>query len=415
MRKTLEIITTSLSLAIKELRNNKLRTFLSLFGVTIGIFCIIGVLATLNSLEQNIQNDVKALGTNTIYIDKWDYSGGSDYPWWKYQKRPAPKYEEMELIRKKTSAASNIAMYMSTNRTLNYGDDALDNVNIFGVTEEFDKIQNFEIQYGRYFAQMEYDQGSPAAVIGWENAEKLFENPERALGKEVEFRNRKVVIIGVIKKKGASMVGGFQYDQCLITPYDYFRRVFEERYSNPVIMVQGKDKVTSDALKDELKGSMRAIRRLGPLEEDDFSLNAISDFSNAVSSLFASINLGGWLIGLLSLIVGAFGIANIMFVTVRERTPIIGLKKAIGAKRRIIMWEFLMESAFICIIGGLLGLMLVFVLTQILSSAFNFPIYISVGIIGLSLGICIFIGMVAGIIPASIAAKMDPVVAIRSK
>jgi putative ABC transport system permease protein len=160
---------------------------------------------------------------------------------------------------------------------------------------------------------------------------------------------------------------------------------------------------------------MRSIHRLGPIEEDDFALNAISDFSKAVSSLFGSINLGGWMIGLLSLIVGAFGIANIMFVTVRERTPIIGLKKAIGAKKRTILIEFLLESALICIIGGLIGIVLVVVLAQILSSAFNFPIFVSPNILALAIAICVSIGVLAGIIPAMIAAKMDPVVAIRSK
>jgi putative ABC transport system permease protein len=159
---------------------------------------------------------------------------------------------------------------------------------------------------------------------------------------------------------------------------------------------------------------MRSIRKLSPREVDDFSLNQISGFSDRVSSLFSNINLGGWAIGILSLVVGAFGIANIMFVTVKERTPMIGLKKAIGAKRRSILSEFLLEAATICVLGGLMGLILVFILTVILTNVFNFPVYISAGILSLAISICIVIGILSGIIPALIAARMDPVVAIRS-
>jgi putative ABC transport system permease protein len=191
--------------------------------------------------------------------------------------------------------------------------------------------------------------------------------------------------------------------------------LFNERWNNPKIIVKGPENMSSDALKDELKGAMRSIRRLGPVEDDDISLNAISDFSKSASSLFANVNLGGWMIGLLSLIVGAFGIANIMFVTVRERTPIIGLKKAIGAKKRTILMEFLLESAMICIIGGLIGIILVVIMAQLLTSVFDFPVFVSGNILTLAITICVSIGILAGIIPAMIAARMDPVVAIRSK
>jgi len=413
MRKTLEIIGNSFRLALLELKNNKLRTTLSLLGVTFGIFCIIGVLSTVTSLEKNIQDDVKALGSNTIYIDKWDYSGGPDYPWWKYMKRPEPKYEEMRFIKEKSAAVGHIAFNVNTQFNMEYNNDMLEGVYYYGISEDFINIQPFEIAFGRYFNQMDFDYGSSNIVIGYENAEKLFGKPEIALGKEVKLKNRKATIIGVIKKQGKSMIGGWDFDRSLLLPYRFFKQMYEERYSNPVIMVQGKDNVSVEALKDELKGTMRAIRKLGPRQEDDFTLNAVSDFSKAVSGFFGSVTLGGWFIGFLSLVVGAFSIANIMFVTVRERTSVIGLKKAIGAKRRTILAEFLLESSFICILGGMIGLILVFALTKFLSGAFEFPVFISPGILGLAVGICLLIGILAGIIPASIAARMDPVVAIR--
>ncbi|MDX2045516.1 MAG: ABC transporter permease, partial [Chitinophagaceae bacterium] len=332
-----------------------------------------------------------------------------------YVKRPEPKYEEMRFIRDKSKAVMHIAYNLSTQFNVEFENDQLQGVNYYGVSEGFHDIQPFEIAYGRYLNLMEFDHGTPSIIMGYENAEKLFGKPEKAVGKEVKLKNRNAVIAGVIKKQGKSLIGGWEFDRCIIMPHRFFKQMYEERYNNPVIMVQGNEHVTTEALKDELKGAMRSLRRLGPKEEDNFSLNAVSDFSKAVSGFFGSVNIGGWFIGFLSLVVGTFSIANIMFVTVRERTPIIGLKKAIGAKKRTILAEFLLESSFICLLGGLIGLILVFTLTKFLSAAFNFPVFISIGILSLAITICIIIGILAGIIPASIAARMDPVVAIRSK
>jgi putative ABC transport system permease protein len=416
MKKTLQILVSTIKLAIGEIRKNKLRTFLSLFGVTIGIFCIIGVITTVKSLEKNVQDGVKALGSNTIYIDKWDYSGGADYPWWKYVNRPTPRIQETEILRDKVRADIKVVYNFSTQSFIEYNDNKLDNINYHGVTADFPDIQPLEIAYGRYLNPMEFDYGTPSILIGYDNAEKLFGNPEKAVGAEVQLRARKARIVGVIKKQGKSFIGGWEFDNSILLSYKFMKQqMFDERFNNPKIIVMGPEGMSSEALKDELRGAMRSIRRLGPTQDDDFALNAISDFSKAVTNLFGSINLGGWLIGFLSLVVGAFGIANIMFVTVRERTPFIGLKKAIGAKKKTILMEFLLESAFICIIGGLIGLMLVIILSGILSSAFNFSVSVSPDIMGLALGICVFIGVMAGIIPAIIAARMDPVVAIRSK
>lgn len=416
MRKTLEILVTTLKLALQELAKNKLRTFLSLFGVTIGIFCIIGVLSTVNSLEKNIQDGIKTLGSNTIYIDKWDYKGGAEYPWWKYVNRPSPKVTETKLIRDKLGVDINIVFNFTTNSFISYENVKLDGIGYHGITEEFDRIQPIEILYGRYLTPADFEYGTNNIVIGYDNAEKLFGSPEKAIGKLVDLRKKKATVIGVMKKQGKSFVEGWNFDQSIVLSYKFMHQMlFNERFNNPKIIVKGPENMNTEALRDELRGAMRSIRRLGPTEEDDFTLNAISDISNRVSSLFANVNLGGWLIGLLSLIVGAFGIANIMFVTVRERTPVIGLKKAIGAKKRTILMEFLLESALICIIGGLIGVLLVLLMAQLLTSIFSFQVYVSFQILTLAIAICISIGVLAGIIPAMIAARMDPVVAIRSK
>jgi len=399
---------------MQELMVNKLRTSLSLIGISFGIFCIIGVLATVNSLEMNIQNQIKSLGTNTIYIDKWQYfTSGADYPWWKFVNRPSPEFSEVSLIKQRSQLASNVAFIINDNVNVEYESYALQGVTMYGVSEEENDIQPISMAYGRFISGAEFASGSPVVLMGYTNAEDLFGSANIALGKTVDVKNHKAVIIGVIKKMGKSMVG-WDYDQCIITPYRFAREIVNEKYSSPKIIVKGKDNVSSAELADELEGVMRSVRKLSPKEEDNFSLNQISGASERVSSLFSSINIGGWAIGILSLVVGAFGIANIMFVTVKERTPIIGLKKAIGAKKRSILSEFLLESAIICVLGGMIGLILVYILTVILSGVFSFPVYISAGILTLAISICIIIGILSGIIPALTASRLDPVVAIRS-
>ena len=404
-------------MTLQEFWKNKLRTALSLSGIAFGIFCIIGVLAVVNSLEQNIQNEVKSLGTNTIYVDKWDYSAGSgtDYPWWKFVNRPSPKFQEVLYIRERAVNARFVAFRIKVVSNIEYKNNSLSNVNIYGISEDFNKIQPIEMKVGRYLSDAEFDRGSNSAVIGHSVAEKLFGTPEMAIGKDISTNGKKNRIIGVIKKQGKQMIGGWDFDQSMVLPYKFARNFMNEQKADPLIMVQGQDNVSSKSLKDDLTGTMRAIHKLSPTKEDDFSLNDINDFSDAVSSLFSGLNLGGWAIAGLSLIVGMFGVANIMFVSVKERTSQIGLKKAVGAKRRVILTEFLLESAFLCIIGGLIGLLFVFGLTQILSKALDFPVFISVTYMMLAILICIIVGIAAGFIPALQAAKMDPVVAIRSK
>jgi len=416
MRRFIEIIWSSLKMALQEFRSNKLRTFLSLFGVTIGIFCIISVLSTVNSLEMKVQTDLKALGNNTIYIDKWVYAGNDDSPWWKYMKRPYPKYEEMRALKQKVPSAANVAYVLDMSSTVDYGTDQLTGVTYYGYSEDFPNIQKVDIIQGRTLLQSDYDQNVNAILMGFEVAEKLFGNATKAVGKLVTLKGgHAATIVGLIKKQGKSMIGGWEFDNSIHMVRGKFKEMNPEEWSSPKIMVQARPGVSTAAVLDELEGAMRSLRKLKPTEEDNFALNDMNAFSGFADTIFGNVNKGGWAIAALSLIVGMFGVANIMFVTVRERTSQIGLKKAIGAKRSTILTEFLLESAFLCILGGLIGLILVFILTKIASSMIGFPLFISVDIMLLAIGICILVGVLAGIIPASIAAKMNPVVAIRSK
>lgn len=414
MSASLNIIFNSLRLTFQELRVNKLRTALSLTGVAFGIFCIIGVLATVNSLERNIQNEVKSLGSNTIYIDKWEYSGGPDKPWWKYRARPVMKYNEAGMIKQLSSLLDDNAFLMRAGGNVSYGSSVLNSISVYGIVESQIKIQPLFFSNGRYLSSVEFANGTNNCIIGNTIAEELFGTPERAIGKQLELNGKRINIVGTIKKEGKNFIS-WDYDNCVMLPYNFCRTMYNEQNANPVIIAKGKEGVSADALSDELKGIMRQLRRLSPTQEDNFSLNSVEAFSKAISASFVTINIVGSVIGGISLIVGMFGIANIMFVTVKERTSIIGLKKAIGAKKGSILFEFLMEAALLCVIGGAFGLLFVWLLSFVLTNAFKFPVFISIPMLVSSIILCIVVGILAGIIPARRAAKMDPVVAIRSK
>lgn len=414
MLTSLSILQNAIRLTLQELKVNKLRSALSLTGVAFGIFCIIGVLTTVNSLEQNIQNEVKSLGTNTIYIDKWDYSGGGpNRPMWKYRARPIMKNEEAAFIKQRSSLTASVTYLMQTMATISFGDNAIENAPVYCINEDQIAIQPIQFAEGRYFSKSEFTNGVNNCIIGYTNAEDLFGSSERAMGKQLEVKGKKLTIIGVIKKEGKSFIG-WDYDKCIMINNKFAKQIFDPEAANPILIVKGKEGVVTEALYQELKGIMRQIRRLSPLQEDNFTLNTVEAFSKAISNSFVTIDIVGAIIGGISLIVGMFGIANIMFVTVKERTSIIGLKKAIGAKRKTILMEFLLEAAILCIFGGAIGIFLVYLLTLVLSGPLDFPVYLSWTMIVSTFIICLLVGIIAGIIPASRAAKMDPVKAIRS-
>lgn len=415
MFRFIEIVWSSFKMAIGEFRSNKLRTFLSLFGITVGIFCIIGVLATVDSLKYNIKQSVSSLGANTIYIQKRPWGSGGRDEWWKYNNRPSPRYQESLLLKSRVSYAQNIGFITFGSNNVEYEDVQLTSVTWYAVSEGYLKIQPVDIEYGRYLSDAEFRDGTNSIIMGYTNAENLFVNPQYALGKSVEVHGHKMTIVGVTKKQGSTNFGGWDFDNIILMPYETARNLTNQSLSEGFIMVQGKPGIPVSEVKLELDGAYRSVRKLSPTQEDNFALNEISMANSFLDSIFSGVNMGGWFIAGLSLLVGMFGVANIMFVTVRERTPQIGLKKAIGAKRSSIMTEFLLESAFLCLLGGFMGLILVFALTKIISSSMGFPIFISLNILILAISICIITGMLAGIIPAFIAARMNPVVAIRSK
>jgi putative ABC transport system permease protein len=403
-------------MAIQELSANRFRTFLSLFGITIGIFCIIGVLSSINSLDRNIKKDLDTIGNNTIFISKWQWGGGGgEYPFWKYATRPSVSLNDMQMIQEKSKATEFIAFTTSEgNASIELNGNILSPMNLYSATEDFINIQNVTIGYGRYISSQEFLSGSNACIIGYENAIRLFGSPENALQQSIKIKGHNVVITGVFKQYGKNILEGWDYDNCALVTYPFYNLYLKNRRAEPFLMAKSFNNISIPSYLSELRGVMRGIRKIQPGAEEDFSLNDINIFSDRISSITKYVQLGGSVIALFSLIVGAFGIANIMFVTVKERTSIIGLKKAIGARQLTIRMEFLLESAFLCIIGGLIGLLLLYFATIFLSRVFHFEVIISWTEVLLTILLCTIIGVISGYIPAKRAAKMNAVEAIRS-
>lgn len=410
----LRLFRESILFALNALVVNKLRALLSLLGITIGIFAIITVFTVVDSLEQNLRNSVQSLGNDVVFVEKWPWTFEDNYPWWKYMNRPLPDYSETDEIIRKCNGAQAVAFAISTQATIKHKSNSIENVSIICASHQYDKVKNFEIAEGRYFSDIESSAGRPVAIIGDVLAKALFPN-QNPLGQTIKIHGARAVVIGVFKKEGESILGGSPDTQVLV-PVNYARSLIDIRSENldPSIMVRTKPGVSNEDLIDELTGLMRSIHKLKPLAEDDFALNQTSLISNQFDSLFNIIGIAGWIIGGFSILVGGFGIANIMFVSVKERTNIIGIQKSLGAKNYFILLQFLFESVFLSLIGGVIGLLIVYIITQVAGDSFGMEITLSRSNIILGFTISILIGVVSGFVPAYSASQLDPVEAIRA-
>ena len=402
-------------MAVNSMVVNKMRTLLSLLGITIGIFAIISVFTAVDSLENNVRESIASLGDDVIFIQKWPWGGGeSEYKWWDYIKRPHPELKELAIVQKKCKSALAAAFMVSGTKTLKYKNNSLENVKIVSTSHDYDKIISFEIDRGRYFSGAESLSGRNVVIIGALVSQNLFGNIN-PLGKNVKVIGRSFKVIGVFKKEGESIVGDSHDAQILLT-VNSIRKLLDihKRHLNPIIMVKAKEGVSNPELKDELTGVLRAARKLKPTAEDNFSLNETSIISSSLDEIFGVMGLAGWLIGGFSILVGGFGIANIMFVSVKERTSIIGIQKSLGAKNYFILLQFLFESIMLCLIGGGGGLALVYGGTMAANSAVDMEFALTYSNVVLGLSVSGLIGVISGFIPAYTASQLNPVVAIRA-
>jgi putative ABC transport system permease protein len=411
------IIGESLRFAFQNIRANLLRTLLSLLGITIGVFCIISIFTLVDSFEITIRDSVSRFGDNVILLQKIPWIFDTNRSYLDYMKRPDPKFREMEQLQKrlKNYDAISFNLFLSDSK-LTYEGSSQEGILVRAVSHDYDRIVDMNFLAGRYFTEEESQQGSQKIILGYDLATNLFGQPERALDKDIMVFSRKLHVIGVLVKEGKALGIGGQSDKMALVPLNFMRNLTgtEKTEFGPTIFVKGRPGQPISELEEELRGVMRSVRKLDPREDDNFALNKITIFTNLLTKLFAQINLYGWVIAGFSILVGGFGIANIMFVSVKERTSIIGIQKALGAKSYFILIQFLAESVILCILGGVIGLLLVFLISKAVNVVFPIELVLTFKNIMIGIGISSVIGVIAGYVPSQQAASMDPIEAIRT-
>ncbi|GAB1418984.1 ABC transporter permease [Bacteroidales bacterium] len=406
------LLSESFRFAVSALLVNKVRTFLSLLGITIGIFSIIAVFSVFDSLENSIRSNINSLGNDVLFIQKWPWAmGGSDYPWWKYWQRPESSLRELSELEKRALTVDAFAFMTGDNKSVSAGSATVDNVQVNAVSHDYSEVMPFDLGSGRYFTAQESASGRGVIILGAEVAENLFPSSD-PVGQTVKVFGLRLDVIGVLKKEGQNMFGNSN-DKSALIPVQFGRNVIDLR-NGTTIVAKARSGINNDEMKDDLRGAMRAIRKLKPGAEDNFSINEMDLLNKSFDQLFSVIAIVGWIIGGFSLLVGGFGIANIMFVSVKERTNQIGIQKSLGAKNYFVLLQFLFEAVFLAIMGGIVGLIIVMALSIVVSSSTSFALTLSLKNILLGIGVSGLIGLVSGFLPAWSASRLDPVEAMRS-
>jgi len=402
--------------AYQSLVGNKMRSFLSLLGICIGIFCIIGVLSAVDSLEDYVRTSFDRIGSDVIYVQKFSWEEDPGHNFWKWMRRPNPDYKDYLALKKRVKNAKAIAFYSPIGgRVAKYKSSSVEGGFIIAGTQSCQEVLNLEIEKGRYFTPSEATKANAKMVLGATIAEELFGTVE-PVGKKIKVSGQKVEVVGVIEKSGEGL-GIMNFDEAMMVSYHFgkkFANVDNRHGHASSLAVKAAPGVPLAELKDEIEGILRSHRRLRPKEESDFAANELSTLSKVLDGFFGVLNMAGFIIGIFSLIVGMFSVANIMFVSVKERTNLIGVKMALGAKRYVILLEFLIESIILCVLGGLLGMLFILVVLKILTAAIGFNLYLDMANVFLGLSVSIFVGVLSGIIPAFQASRMNPVEAIRA-
>ena len=417
LRIVVGLVAESASFAFFSIRSDKLRTFLSLFGVTVGIFSIVAVFCAVDSLKANIMEGVQSFGSDIVYIDRFPMAqeegeDGGPLQWWDYLQRPEITEENFEYVARNAALAESVVYVMMGNGNASYRRNNYSNAFLVITTDGLENVMNYSLAEGRDFSQMEIRGGSNVAILGYNVAQELF-GDSYPVGKKVKVKGGSATVVGVLEKQGESMVSIVNTDDAVILPLQFGKTVLASAWGSGMMMAAPAEGVSRDAFIDELRLLLRSCRGLSPSERDDFAINEMTFLLDMLDSVFRGISKAGWIIGAFSLIIGGFGIANIMFVSVQERMNQIGIQKALGAKRYVILTQFMVEASFLSLAGGLVGILLVFLISipvNAVSEYFTITLSPDNAIAGML--IAVVLGILSGLIPAWKAATVDPVRAI---
>ena len=394
----------SLRISISSIYMNKLRSSLTALGIIIGVLSVTVMGTLISGLDRSFENSMSWLGKDILYISRWEWF--SDMEWWEVRNRPRMKLSYEDNIREMSDYALAVSPVMQRGASLSFGDKNTQ-TQIFGTNVDYMETVNEDIKVGRFFTENEERSGSRVTIIGSGIQDAFFEY-QNPIGKYIKIDGIKFRVIGVLEKQG-KFLGLFSVDNQAILPLGAYTRLFSKRGFMRLSVKVNEQKI--DDAKSELQAVMRRIRGLKPGEKDDFAINQTKAFETQYNTLKYAIGGTGLFITILSLIVGGIGIMNIMFVSVKERTREIGVRKAIGATPNMILTQFLFEAITICVIGGLIGLTLAFGVSFFINKIFpsTLPLWLSISSIIMS----IFVGVISGIVPSYQAAQLDPIEALR--
>jgi putative ABC transport system permease protein len=399
----------SIMIAVRAIRANKIRAALTMLGIFIGITVVVLMSTAIKGIDQSFEKGVSALGTDVLYIDKWAWFTNED--WWKIRNRRNIRMEDYHQFKEAARLPIATAPVTNSRQTVKHGELRVDNVFLTGSDADYVKTTNFTFDMGRFYSEIESNSSRYVVVIGSEIAKTLFPLGN-ALDKTIKIGGINYTVVGVLAEQGSFILGPFNPDNQVFVPIGTIFKHFQNNsWRSITINVRAANPSMIEETKIEAEGIMRKIRGLTPTEENDFSINQQEALMETYNSVVGVIQIAGLFITGLSLFVGAIGIMNIMFVSVKERTKEIGLRKAIGAKKRTILSQFLFEASFICLVGGIIGLIAAILLTSFIQ---NFiPTSVQYDTVIIAIAVSLLTGLVAGFAPAYTAAKMDPVDALR--
>lgn len=409
MRTILFEFKEGMMIALRAIASNKIRAMLTMLGIFIGVTVVVTMSTAIKGIDNSFQQGISSLGSDVLYIDKWAWF--SNVEWWKMRNRKNITMEEFERFKNLAKLPVAVAPVTNTVQTVKFQERRVENVFINGSNADYVKTTNFTFSEGRFYSEIESNASRQVAVIGSEIAKKLFPNLS-PLDRTIKIGGENYRVVGVLAEQGSFILGPWNPDNQVYVPIGtIFKNFASNRFRSITINVRAAGPALVEETKAEAEGVMRKVRGLAYDQENDFSINQQEGLQENYNSVVGVIQIAGLFITGLSLFVGAIGIMNIMFVSVKERTKEIGLRKAIGAKRRTILAQFLLESSVICLVGGLAGLVAAVLLSMLINQFI--PTSIQIGSVILGIGISLFTGILSGLAPAYTAAKMDPVEALR--